>query len=187
MFLQDDRAVQVPIEQWLMNQGVMRKEYLHHIVNRKSVVDGLFLWLSVHACQQHLNVLHPREIWTSRRSEIVVLMDATITLVVGCFLLSLKMECFSAKDDSFYIKPLHDLCLVQDSFMVMLCTLNKPAMDVQGHLDETGLYVTSPPMLLQEILASLMECSVVDFYEQICRWLHDNATHVPMIEKWLAV
>ncbi len=71
--------------------------------------------------------------------------------------------------------------------MVMPCTLNKPAIDVQGYLDETRLYVTSPPMPLQEILASLMECSVVDYCEQICRWLHDNATHVLMIEKWLAV
>ena len=59
-------------------------------------------------------------------------------------------------------------------------------MDVQEHQDETGLYVTSPPMLLQEILSSLLECSVVDFHEQMCRWLHDNATHVLMIEKWLA-
>ncbi len=187
VFLQDDRAVQVPIEQWLMNQGIMCKEYLCRIVNRKSVVDGLFLWLLVHACRQHLNVLHPRGIWTSKRSEIMVLTDATITLVVGCFLLSPKMECFSAKDNSFYIKPLHDPHLVQDSFVVMLSTLNKPVTDVQDCLDETGLYVTSPPMLLQEILASLMEYSVVDFHEQICRWLHDNATHVLMIEKWLAV
>ena len=95
-----------------MDQGITRKEYLCQIVNRKSVADGLFLWLSVHACQQHLNVLHLRGIWTSRRSEIVVLTDAMITLVVGCFLLSPKMECFSVKDDSFYIKPLHDPCLV---------------------------------------------------------------------------
>ena len=187
MFLQDDRAVQVTIEQWLMDQSVTHKEYLCCIVNRKSVVDGLFLWLSVHACQQHLNVLHPRGIWTSRRSEIVVLTDATITLVVGCFLQTLKMECFSVKDDSFYIKPLHDPHLVQDSFVVMLHALNKPVTDVQDHLDKTGLYATSPPMLLWEILASLLECSVVDFHEQICRWLHDNAMHIPMIEKWLAV
>ncbi len=49
----------------------------------------------------------------------MVLTDATITLVVGCFLLTPKMEHFSIKDDSFYIKPLHDPHLVQDSFVVM--------------------------------------------------------------------
>ena len=157
------------IEQWLMDKGVTHKEYLCWIVNRKSVVDGLFVWLSVHACQQHMNVLHPGGIWTSRSSEVMVLTDATVTLVVGCFLLTPKMECFSVKDDSFYIKPLHDPHLVQDTFVVMLHALNKLVMDVQECLDETGLYATSPPMLLQEILASLLECSVVDFWEQMCR------------------
>ncbi len=28
VFLQDDRTVQITIEQWLMDQGVMHKEYL---------------------------------------------------------------------------------------------------------------------------------------------------------------
>ncbi len=49
MFLQDDRAIQVPIEQWLMNQGVMCKEYLCCIVNRKSVIDGLF-FVAISSC-----------------------------------------------------------------------------------------------------------------------------------------
>ncbi len=118
------------IEQWLMDKGVTCKEYLYWIVNRKSVVDSLFLWLSVHACQQHMNILHPGGIWTYRSSEVVVLTDAIVTLIVGCFLLTLKMECFSVKDDSFYIKPLYDLHLVQDTFVVMLYALNKPVMDV---------------------------------------------------------
>ena len=42
-------------------------------------------------------------------------------------------------------------------------------------------------MLLQENLSRLMECSVVDYREQICQWLQDNVIHVPMIEKWLAI
>ncbi len=42
-------------------------------------------------------------------------------------------------------------------------------------------------MLLQEILASLLKSSVVDFHEQMYRWLHDNASNILMIEKWLAV
>ena len=66
-----------------------------------------------------------------RWSEIVVLTDATITLVVNCFLLSPKMEWFSVQDDSFFIKPLSDPHLVQDNFVIMPHVLNKLVSDVQ--------------------------------------------------------
>ena len=131
IFNLDDRAIQTTIEKWLMDHSIMCKEYLRCIVNRHTVVDRLFLWLSVHASQQHINVVHPGGIWTSRWSEIVVLTDATITLVVNCFLLSLKMEQFSVQDDSFFIKPLSDPRLVQDNFVIMPQVLNKPVGNIQ--------------------------------------------------------
>ena len=112
VFHLDDRALQTTIKKWLMDHSITHKEYLRWIVNRCAIVDRLFLWLSVHASQQHINVVHPGGIWTLRQSEIVVLTDATITLVVNCFLLSPKMECFSVQDDSFFIKPLSDPHLV---------------------------------------------------------------------------
>ncbi len=163
VFNLDDRALQTTIEKWLMDHGIMCKEYLRHIVNRCTIVDGLFLWLSVHTSQQHVNVVHPGGIWTSRQSEIVVLIDATITLVVNCFLLSPKMDQFSVQDDSFFIKPLSDPCLVQDNFVIIPHVLNKLVGDIQEWLDETGLYATGPQVLLQENLSRLMECSVVDY------------------------
>ncbi len=187
VFNLDDRAIQTTNEKWLMDHGIMCKEYLRRVVNRYTIVDRLFLWLSVHASQQYINVLHPGGIWTSRWSEIMVLTDATITLVVNCFLLSPKIEQFSVQDDSSFIKPLSDPCLIQDNFVIMPKVLNRPVGDVQEWLDETGLYATGPQVLLQENLSRLMECSVVDYWEQICRWLQDNAVHVPMTEKWLAV
>ncbi len=100
-------------------------------MHRCTIIDGLFLWLSVHTCQQHINIVYPGGIWTLRQSEIVVLTNATITLVVNCFLLSLKMEQFSVQDDSFFIKPLSDPYLIQDNFVIMPHVLNKPVCDIQ--------------------------------------------------------
>ncbi len=59
IFHLDDRALQITIKKWLMDHSITHKEYLRQIVNRCTIVDGLFLWLSVHASQQHINVVHP--------------------------------------------------------------------------------------------------------------------------------
>ncbi len=71
-----------------------------------------------------------------------------VLTVVNCFLLSPKIECFSVQDDSFFIKPLSDPCLVQDNFVIMPQVLNKPVSNVQEHLDKTELYATGPSVLL---------------------------------------
>ncbi len=130
VFHLDDRALQTTIKKWLMDHSITCKEYLRQVVSRHTIVDGLFFWLSVHASQQHINVMHPGGIWTLRQSEIMVLTDATITLVVNYFLLSPKMECFSVQDDSFFIKQLSDPCLVQDNFVIMPQVLNKPVGNI---------------------------------------------------------
>ena len=102
------------IEQWLIQHGITRKEYLRQVVNRKVLADGLFMWLSVHAQAQHINIIHPGGIWSSRLSEVPVLTDAAIVLVLCCFLTSPKMTLSDKKEDSFYIMPLSDLREVAD-------------------------------------------------------------------------
>ncbi len=34
------------IDQWLLTAAVSRKQYLSWVVNRDSVIDGLFIWLA---------------------------------------------------------------------------------------------------------------------------------------------
>ncbi len=98
----------------MIQHGITRKEYLRQVVNRKVLADGLFMWLSVHAQAQHINIIHPGGIWSSRLSEVPVLTDAAIVLVLCCFLTSPKMTLSDKKEDSFYIMPLSDLREVAD-------------------------------------------------------------------------
>ncbi len=160
----DDRELQTIIEHWLMNHGVTRKEYLRRIVNRRAIPDGLFVWLACWAKHQHLNIVHSNGVWSSRKSEITVLTDATIMLIVNCFLLSLAMQwCNAMKEDPLYIQPLCDPCETQSCYVIMPKILNRPVHDVNDCLQEIGMYATGPRMLIQDNLALLQQCTTVDF------------------------
>ena len=90
--LGSDHEIQVAIEQWLMSYGLLWKQYLHFVVNHHCPIDGLFLWIAVHLHRQHINIMHVLGVWTSRWSDIMVLMDATIILVLNCYLSTYKMS-----------------------------------------------------------------------------------------------
>ena len=57
-------------------------------------------------CGQHLNVLHISEVWTTQHSELPVLTDATVVLILGCFLSTPYMVRTVPKDeDPEYVTP----------------------------------------------------------------------------------
>ncbi len=170
-----------------MQHGITRKEYLWQVVNRNVPTDGLFVWLSIHVWAQHINIIHPGGIWSSRLSEVPVLTDATVILVLHCFLTSLKMTLSDKKEDSFYVMPLLDPREVGDCFVPVPKVLNCPVHDVDIHLEEVGMYMLGPQVPIQNSLADLLECSVTDYREQIYYWLHDSAPELPMVEKWIVI
>ncbi len=109
MLASTDREVQTAVESWLMSYGIMRKQYLHFIVNRRKPIDGLFLWLSVHTMRQHVNILHTSGIWTLRCSDITALTDASVVLILNYCLVTKRMtrEKIQKRDD-VYTKQLCD-------------------------------------------------------------------------------
>ncbi len=61
----NDQEIQVAVESWLINYGITKKQYLCFVVNHRKPVDRLFVWLSVHVMQQHVNILHASGVWMS--------------------------------------------------------------------------------------------------------------------------
>ncbi len=86
MMQMSDRSIQSVIEQWLSEIGMSCRQYLQRVVNKHTPIDGLFLWLSVFMSGCHINIVHVGGIWTSRLSEICVLTDTCIMLILKCFL-----------------------------------------------------------------------------------------------------
>ncbi len=86
----------------------MKKQYLRHVVNRYHSIDGLFLWLSVNVAKRYLNILHVSGVWTSHRSDVTMLTDATVVLVLNC---CLATQCMTREEikksvDDEYTMPL---------------------------------------------------------------------------------
>ncbi len=79
----NDRDIQTAVKGWLMNYGITKKQYLRNIVNRHHAIDSLSLWLSVNVAKKYLNILHVSGVWTSHRSGITVLTDATMVLLLN--------------------------------------------------------------------------------------------------------
>ncbi len=113
------------------------------MVNRKSAVDGLFAWLSTVSQNCHLNIVHAKGIWTSRKSDIVVLTDPTVVFVVYCFIASPAMHLTSPSKDSDldpdFVTPFLDPWDTENSFVTILQVLNDPVCDIAMRLNKTGL------------------------------------------------
>ncbi len=58
-------------------------------------MDGLFVWLAANFMQSHVNIIHARGVWTTRASETVVMTDAALVYILGCFLSvrAMRLEC----------------------------------------------------------------------------------------------
>ena len=91
-FDKSDFDIQTIVANWLNTRGVTRHQYARSIRSANSRVDGLFVWLAVQCAWQHLNLMHASGIWTSRRSEYVVITDPTIVLMISRFLSVTRMD-----------------------------------------------------------------------------------------------
>ena len=82
-------------------------------------VDGLFPWLAIQGTGWHINIMHAGGIWTSRHSELVVMTNATIVLMLGCFLVTQPIVCGQPvkEDNDIYIKPFADPRSVVDRYI----------------------------------------------------------------------
>ncbi len=171
-----------------MNYGLSKKQYLQFVVNRRKLIDGLFLWLADHVARRHVNVIHASGIWTSSRSDIMVLTDASIVLILNCVLYTKQMSWEAIKKcDNEYTATLCDPCPFTVNYVSMPKILNNPVKDTKSCIEEIRLQQRSPDMPIQHHLALLLECSVQDFHEQLGHWIHHFESDLPMILSWLAI
>ncbi len=183
----DDHEVQIIVAGWLEKYGMMRKEYLHYVVNRKHLVNSLFLWLVVRVAQQHVNLIHTSGIWTSRCSKRTVLTDTLILMIIGCFLVTSKMEHSPIKEDPIYAKMFTDPHLTQTAFVEHLHALSDLVIDLKARMEEIGLEKSGNVRPIQEILAELWDCETSVFQAQLCNWLQYWSSELPIVTKWLAI
>ncbi len=110
-------------------------------MNRHHAIDSLFLWLSVNITRRHLNILHISGVWTSHRSDVTVLTDAMVVLVLNCCLATQHMtrkEIKKSVDDE-YTMPLRDPRAKAEYFVNMPKILNDPVKSVGECLNKIGL------------------------------------------------
>ena len=157
------------------------------MVNRRHPVDGLFLWLAVWVVRQHMNLIHASGIWMSCYSEITVLTDASIIMIIGCFLVTPKMTCEVDTEDSTYVRLFSNPRLAQTSFVEHPRALSDPIKNLSDRLKEIGLETLGSSKPIQDLLAELWGCDASVFHMQLCDWLQKWSPELPIITKWLAI
>ena len=186
-FDESDFDVQTMVADWQNTRGVTRHQYARSIRGANSKVDGLFIWLVVQCVWQHLNLMHASGIWTSRRSEYVVMTDSTIVLMISGFLSVTRMDLASLLDDSDYLAQFKDPCETQYRFITVPQVLNKPVIDLGARMEEVGIHVCREQVPLHHVLAGLFECKPQTLHQQLCQWVLRYHPEVHIIEKWLAI
>ncbi len=182
-----DSAVQTTIANWLNICGLLRHQYARSMSSSKAKADGLFVWLAVHCAKQYLNLMHASGIWTSCKSEYVVITDPAIVLLISGFLSVTKMGMAELLDDSVYLAQFKNLIETQEHFTPVPQVLNKPVIDLGSHLEEIRIHVCGDCSLLHHIMARLFECAPDMLQQQLWQWVLHFSHDVHMIEKWLAV
>ncbi len=163
--LEPDCEIQTAVENWLICYGITKKQYLNFIINRHKPIDGLFVWLVVHATKSHLNILHASGVWTSCHSNITVLTDASsIVLVVNCTLHIGKMtrEAIKKHNDKF-VEMLCDPRPTLADFASLPRILNNPVKDIPDRMEEIGLKEKQADAPIQNYLAFLLECDMAAY------------------------
>ncbi len=157
------------------------------MVNRRCPVDGLFLWLAVWVAKQYVNLIHASGIWTLCHSEITVLTDASIIMIIRCFLVTPKMTCEVDTEDTTYVKLFSDPRLAQTSFVEHPRALSNPIKNLLDRLEEIGLETLGSSRPIQDLLAELWECDASVFCMQLYDWLQKWLQELLIITKWLAI
>ena len=102
--------------------------------------------------------MHASGIWTSRRSEYVVMTDSTIVLIISGFLSVTRIDLTGLMDHSDYLAQFKDPCETQHRFITVPQVLNKPVIELGAQIEEVGMHVCREQAPLHHILASLFEC-----------------------------
>ena len=74
--------IAVVVNEWLLQANTSRAQYMMKVMNHKSVVDRLFVWLAMVSQGCHINVLHAGGVWTTRAMEMFVMTDPTIMYIL---------------------------------------------------------------------------------------------------------
>ncbi len=131
--------------------------------------------------------MHASGIWTSCKSEYVIMTDPAIVLLISSFLSVTKMGMAELLDDSVYLAQFKNLVETQEHYISVPQVLNKPVLNLGSCLEEIGIYVCGDHAPLHHIMAWLFECAPGMLQQQLYQWVLHFSCDVHMIKKWLAV
>lgn len=89
--------------------------------------------------------------------------------------------------DLDYVMPFRHPAETQNHYITIPQVLNKPVLNIEERLDKTGLQRLSDTVPIQGLLADLLGCSKDEYRQMMVDWMGFAASHVHIIEKWLAV
>ncbi len=131
---------------WWMTGYSTLEQHAHSILPKWSIISQqLIVCLLGWPVSQgvHLNIIHARGIWTSHRTDITVMTDPTIVYVLRCFVSTPAMHLMdpdkNQSSNSKYVSPFQHPAETQENYIAIPCVLNKPVLNIQERLDETGL------------------------------------------------
>ncbi len=75
------------------------------------------------------------------------------------------------KRDDEYTEQLCDPHQCLQNYIHMPQILNDPVKNIGDQMDEIGLCQMRPDAPIQEHLVSLLECNVIEFRQQLVRWI----------------
>ncbi len=176
------RLVAVVVDAWLLQEGLTMLQYLSCVSIEGSQIDGLFLWLASHACQEHLNLVHGNGVWTTRTTGMPDLHDVVIVLTLDKFLASPHVCVVQQLSKSAVKWGLPDSWA--SDFVQTPCVLNSPICDLDLHLAEIGLVPSAAgPQPLHQILATLMGG---DYHDDVADWILEYKSSLLPVTQWLA-
>ena len=177
-------------DEWLLCAGISCKQYLSRVVNRGAAIDGLFNWFATCSQNQHLNIVHVAGIWTTRASEMIVMMDAALIFIIRCFLLTRKMSVqldHDTSSESEFVHPFHHPMEMQDKYIHIPPVLNRPVQDPMERAFEVDVQFQGQELLLHQLIANKLKCEVLDYCHMLVAWMYEHHSDLHMMEKWLAV
>ena len=172
LFLEPDMRTAEVIDVWLQKHGYSHKCYLSWISTYGSKIDGLFFWIASLTCEQHINLIYANGIWSMRRSGILNLMDPSIAITIGGYLVAMSEvgDKLKKKDESIQ-NSFTDPRLEAGAFVLSLAVLNQPVKDLQSRCDEIGLVPFGELALLHVLIAEFARTPQETYRETLVAWL----------------
>ncbi len=142
-----------------------------------------------------MNLIHSNGIWSTRRSSIPNLCDPMIIFVLDYYLAvpSVHIDVGVCKKDKlsmpgtvYHPKHFGDPLDNLDHFVPSLPNLNYPIKSLEDKCNEISLVTFGNPVLLQELLADLVQVLHESYRASLMSWLHMHQINLPPIFNWLA-